>query len=157
MTDIERLHHSAYRCRDSEEMRSFYEHFLVLKLVNALTIATQPSKPRLLQTFYAMNDGSCLHFFEEPNTPFDFKAQRNFNLHIALQVNKKALLTMMEKGCSESIETRGIADHGFIQSIYFRDPNGYVLELSAPKSDKPLRNIDAAKLLIRVSLWDRLG
>ena len=31
------------------------------------------------------------------------------------------------------IETRGISDHGFIRSIYFRDPNDYVVELSARK------------------------
>ncbi|MGZ8259236.1 MAG: VOC family protein, partial [Caldimonas sp.] len=27
------------------------------------------------------------------------------------------------------IETRGVSNHGFIDSIYFRDPNGYVIEL----------------------------
>ena len=68
MTDIERLHHAAYRCRDSEETRTFYEDFLGLKLVNALTIATRSSEPDVLHTFYAMKDGSCLAFFEEPNT-----------------------------------------------------------------------------------------
>jgi catechol-2,3-dioxygenase len=31
------------------------------------------------------------------------------------------------------MRTRGISDHGFIDSIYFRDPNGYVIELTAKK------------------------
>ncbi|HAK52364.1 MAG TPA: VOC family protein [Gammaproteobacteria bacterium] len=148
MTDIERLHHAAYRCRDSEETRAFYEDFLGLKLVNALTIATQGSEADVLHTFYAMNDDSCLAFFEEPKADFDFKAQRDFDLHIALQVNKETLLSMMDKGRAEGIETRGIADHGFIESIYFRDPNGYVVELSAPKEDKPLRDIEAANKIL---------
>jgi catechol-2,3-dioxygenase len=26
---------------------------------------------------------------------------------------------------------RGPVDHGFVRSIYFRDPNGYVIELTA--------------------------
>jgi len=26
---------------------------------------------------------------------------------------------------------RGVSDHHFIRSIYFRDPNGYVIELAA--------------------------
>ena len=30
MTAIKKLHHSAYRCRDSEETRAFYEDFLGL-------------------------------------------------------------------------------------------------------------------------------
>jgi catechol-2,3-dioxygenase len=38
---------------------------------------------------------------------------------------------MFERGKAEGRETRGISDHGFIRSIYFRDPNGYVVELTA--------------------------
>jgi catechol-2,3-dioxygenase len=38
---------------------------------------------------------------------------------------------MRQKGIAAGIETRGISDHGFIRSIYFRDPNGYVIELTA--------------------------
>ena len=40
---------------------------------------------------------------------------------------------MFDKGKMNNIETRGISDHGFISSIYFRDPNGYVVELAAKK------------------------
>ena len=39
---------------------------------------------------------------------------------------------MFKKGNNSKIETRGIIDHGFIKSIYFRDPNGYVIELTYP-------------------------
>jgi catechol-2,3-dioxygenase len=38
---------------------------------------------------------------------------------------------MLAKGKAASVETRGVSDHGFIHSIYFRDPNGYVIELAA--------------------------
>jgi catechol-2,3-dioxygenase len=38
---------------------------------------------------------------------------------------------MLGKGQARGIESRGISDHGFIRSIYFRDPNGYVIELTA--------------------------
>ena len=47
---------------------------------------------------------------------------------------------MLEKGKREGVETRGISDHGFIDSIYFRDPNGYVIELTAKKSDSEENN-----------------
>ena len=40
---------------------------------------------------------------------------------------------MYDKGKMSNIETRGISDHGFISSVYFRDPNGYVVELAAKK------------------------
>ena len=42
---------------------------------------------------------------------------------------------IFEKGKTAEIETRGISDHGFISSIYFRDPNGYVVELTARKEN----------------------
>jgi hypothetical protein len=35
------------------------------------------------------------------------------------------------KGKAEGREVRGVSDHNFIRSIYFRDPNGYVIELTA--------------------------
>jgi catechol-2,3-dioxygenase len=38
---------------------------------------------------------------------------------------------MFAKGKAEGREVRGISDHKFIDSIYFRDPNGYVVELTA--------------------------
>lgn len=63
--------------------------------------------------------------------PFEFKAQHDFDLHIALEVDEAVLQPMMAKGRALDVETRGISDHGFIHSIYFRDPNGYVIELTA--------------------------
>jgi catechol-2,3-dioxygenase len=63
--------------------------------------------------------------------PFEFKAQHDYDLHIALEVDEKTLREMLAKGKAAGIETRGISDHGFIHSIYFRDPNGYVIELAA--------------------------
>ena len=69
---IKGLHHNAYRCRDSEETRGFYEDFLGLRLVSAFEI----DEGRGLHSFFEMDDGSCLAFFEVPGKPFD--------LHIAL-------------------------------------------------------------------------
>jgi catechol 2,3-dioxygenase-like lactoylglutathione lyase family enzyme len=131
------LHHNAYRCRDSEETRRFYEDFLGLPLVNAFRIGQTKSgrETSTLHSFYEMDDGSCLAFFEDPARPFDFKAQHDFDLHIALEVTPEDLHTMFAKGKAAGIETRGISDHGFIDSIYFRDPNGYVIELTAKRPD----------------------
>ena len=66
-----------------------------------------------------------------PDSPFEFKTQHDYDLHIALEVDPVTLQAMFEKGKAAGVETRGVADHGFIRSIYFRDPNGYVIELTA--------------------------
>jgi catechol 2,3-dioxygenase-like lactoylglutathione lyase family enzyme len=134
---IRGLHHSAYRCRDSEETRRFYEDFLGLPLVNAFEIKeTKSGRPtKTLHSFYGMDDGSCLAFFEAPDLPFEFKNQHDFDLHIAVEVSREDLDRMFEKGKKAGMETRGISDHQFIDSIYFRDPNGYVIELTAKRPD----------------------
>jgi catechol-2,3-dioxygenase len=75
--------------------------------------------------------------------PFEFKAQHDYDLHIALEVKPEDLDRMMAKGKAAGIETRGVSHHGFIDSIYFRDPNGYVIELTA-KRDNHEREMDPA-------------
>jgi catechol 2,3-dioxygenase-like lactoylglutathione lyase family enzyme len=133
---IKGLHHNAYRCRDSEETRKFYEDFLGLPLVHVLRIEETKSGRKtggagVLHSFFQLDDGSCLAFFEAPEMPFDFKDQHDFDLHIALEVEPAVLEAMFERGKQEGREVRGISDHKFIRSIYFRDPNGYVIELTA--------------------------
>lgn len=129
---IKGLHHNAYRCRDSEETRAFYEEFLGLPLVNAFEIGRTKTGREVaaLHSFFRMEDGSCLAFFEVPGSPFEFKQQHDFDLHIALEVDRPTQDAMLAKGKAEGREVRGPADHGFIRSIYFRDPNGYVIELA---------------------------
>ena len=134
---IRKLHHNAYRCRDSEQTRAFYEDFLGLPLVGTVEIGETKTgrATHVLHTFYRLDDGSHLAFFEAPDMPFEFKAQHDYDLHIALEVQHADLMAMFEKGKRAGIETRGISDHGFIDSIYFRDPNGYVIELTAKRED----------------------
>lgn len=124
---IKGLHHNAYRCRDSEETRGFYEDFLGLRFVSAFEI----DEGRGLHSFFEMDDGSCLAFFEVPGRPFDFKRQDTLDLHIALGVESDVFDDMLNKARAERIEVRGPVDHGFVRSIYMRDPNGYVVELTA--------------------------
>ena len=83
--------------------------------------------------------------------PFEWKAQHDFDLHIALEVEPPVLPEMMAKGKALGIETRGISDHGFVHSIYFPDPNGYVIELTCKREGHdaaldPTRNDARAKL-----------
>jgi catechol 2,3-dioxygenase-like lactoylglutathione lyase family enzyme len=132
---IRGLHHNAYRCRDSAETRAFYEDFLGLPLAGALAIGETKTgrATQALHTFFRLGDGSYLAFFEVPDMPFEFKAQHDFDLHIALEVGPESLQPMLAKGRARGIECRGPSDHGMIESIYFRDPNGYVIELCAKR------------------------
>jgi len=154
---IKGLHHNAYRCRDTEETRQFYEDFLELPLIEALKIGETKTgrEANVLHTFYQMDDGSCLAFFEAPNEPFEFKDQNDFDLHIALTVAQDKLEPMLAKGKAAGIESRGVADHGFVHSIYFRDPNGYVIELCAPQKSTAPEFFNPADARTNVTEWQQ--
>ena len=128
----QRLHHMAFRCRDSEETRRFYEEVIGLPLVGALPIEATATgrKVHVLHTFFALKDGSHLAFFEVPDSPFDFKPQHDFDLHVALEADEGDIDRAVAAAKARGIEVRGPSDHGFIRSTYFRDPNGYVVELT---------------------------
>jgi len=155
---IRKLHHSAYRCRDSEQTRRFYEDFLGLPLVQTLELSeTKTGRPtHTLHTFYRLDDGSHMAFFETSDLPFEFKEQPDFDLHIALEVDPDALPAMLTKGRALGIETRGPSNHGMIDSIYFRDPDGYVIELCA-KRDRHDAMMDPAtnEARARLDRWTR--
>jgi catechol-2,3-dioxygenase len=62
----------------------------------------------------------------------------------------------MAKGQALGMEVRGISDHHFIDSIYFRDPDGYVVELTCKRGNHDDAT-DAAKNEARAKLdrWQR--
>lgn len=127
-----RLHHMAFRCRDTEQTRAFYEDVIGLPLTAALPLAETKTgrKARVLHTFFALKDGSFIAFFEAPDQPFEFKPQHDFDLHLALESDAEEVERVKAAARRAGVEIRGPSDHGFITSHYFRDPNGYVVELA---------------------------
>jgi len=132
------LHHYAYRCRDAEETRAFYEDLLGLPLVHVIRAEDVPSTGEhcpYIHIFFEMTDGSCIAFFDlgddivadpSPNTP-------GWVNHIALRVDSIAALeAMRERLETAGVKVLGITDHHFVKSIYFFDPNGLRVEFTAP-------------------------
>jgi catechol 2,3-dioxygenase-like lactoylglutathione lyase family enzyme len=137
---IQSVNHVAYRCRDAEETRHFYEDVLGLRLSSALWLkASLTGRPvNLLHIFFEMGDNSFVAFFDVPDE-FDeamFPKRSDFDLHVAMNVaDLETLLAYKEKLTEAGYHVRGPSDHGFLRSIYTHDPNGYVVELTW-KTDK---------------------
>lgn len=129
---IQGLHHNAYRCRDAEQTRAFYEDFLGLPLACSLRREQTETgvKTPLLHIFFEMLDGSYLAFFDLPEVPFDFKDQEPSDLHIALEVDPGTLQALYDKGAAAGITPFGPVQLEVLKSIYFRDPNGYIVEFT---------------------------
>ena len=132
------LHHFAYRCRDAEETRAFYEDLLGLPLAHVIRAENVPSTGEYcpyVHIFFEMKDGSFIAFFDLGD---DVKADPSANTpgwvnHIALRVDSVAdLEAMRERLEGAGVEVLGVTDHHFVKSIYFFDPNGLRLEFTTP-------------------------
>ena len=133
---IQGLHHYAYRARDAEETRHFYEDVLGLPLYHIIQSDHVPSTGEYCpytHFFFRLHDGSYIAFFDlgddeaalpSPNTP----AWVN---HIAFSVPQLSDLTDMKARLeAHGVSVIGVTDHHVFKSIYFFDPNGVRLELS---------------------------
>ena len=139
---IKGLYHYSFPCRDGEETRAFYEDILGLPLVACMMADKVPStgeeKP-YAHFFFEMGDGSYIAFFDlgenemplpSPNTP-------GWVMHFAVELESvEAVEAMGERLKAAGVDVTPVVDHHFIKSIYFFDPNGLRLEVTA-RVDEP--------------------
>lgn len=138
-----RLHHNAYVTKDQEATRAFYEDLIGLPLVATWCEADElfGAERVYCHTFFGLADGSALAFFQfaeksdeelfgppMPETPFS---------HIALKVERDA-----QDGVAKRLADAGyiepatfVLEHGYCRSLYVRDPNGLLVELTADRPD----------------------
>ncbi len=156
---IRGLHHFAWKCRDCEETRHFYEDLLGLPLVHVIQSDHVPSTGEYcpyVHIFFQMRDGSYIAFFDLGD---DLQAAPSHNTptwvnHLALRVDSVAELQAAKARLQAAgVEVLGVTDHHIIQSIYFFDPNGIRLELTTPTVDASKMNALAMHAHQAVKDW----
>lgn len=129
------IHHSAYRCRDAEETRAFYEDRLGLPLAAVVQEETEPGTGAanpFVHLFFRLGDGNYLAFFDAPKTAGDFRPVHGFDRHVAFEAaDEAALIAWRDRLNADGVPCFGPLDHGFVKSVYFYDPNGLPLEITA--------------------------
>jgi catechol 2,3-dioxygenase-like lactoylglutathione lyase family enzyme len=160
MAEVKGIHHSAFRCRDAEETRGFYEDVLGLPLAAALAFEEEPGsgKPHpYVHIFFRMPDGNFIAFFDAPDsaTAKHFRPAHGFDRHIAFEAETVEAL----EAWKVRLEAKGVAcfgpiDHHFVKSIYMWDPNGLQVEITArtPGHDAILES-EAASARDVLSAW----
>ena len=159
---IQQLHHSAYRARDAEETRHFYEDILGLPLYHIIQSDHVPSTGEYCpytHIFFRLQDGSFIAFFDlgddqaaapSANTP----AWVN---HIAFRVNHvRELEDTMARLKAHGVDVIGVTDHHIFKSIYFFDPNGIRLELTAQLADEFQMLQESTTAHDRLKAWNAL-
>ena len=158
---IHGLHHYAYRCKDAEETRHFYEDILGLPLFHIIQSDYVPSTGEYCpytHIFFRMTDGSCIAFFDlgddvacqaSPNTP-------DWVNHIAFRVDSVADLEQIKARLeAHGVDVVGVTDHHIFKSIYFFDPNGIRLELSAQLASEMQMQEESQHAHGRLEEWTR--
>jgi len=133
-----RLHHTAYVSKDLEKTRAFYEDVIGLPLV-----ATWRESDELFgevrtycHCFFELEDGSALAFFqfvserdqalfgpELPSSPF---------VHVALNVDAATQAATQARIAAAGYREPDtyVLEHGYCRSLYVKDPNGMIVELT---------------------------
>ena len=156
---IQQLHHYAYKARDAEETRQFYEDILGLPLYHIIQSDYVPSTGEYCpytHFFFRLQDGSFIAFFDlgddvkaepSPNTPLWVN-------HIAFRVNTVQELENTKRRLeAHGVEVLGVTDHHIFKSIYFFDPNGIRLELAAQVAGAEQMARESQTAHARLAAW----
>ncbi len=133
---VKGVHHGAFRCRDAEQTRWFYEDVLGLETEGAVILDEVPgtgAQDPYLHIFFRMKNGEYIAFFDAPGSadPKWFERKDSFDMHWAFELeSEEALLAMQARINSFGVSALGPVDHDFVRSIYMYDPNGIQVEFT---------------------------
>lgn len=151
-----RLNHVAYPTFDTSETVRFYTEVLGFRLVDA--VQGQIGPHRFLHTFFAMESGEILAFFDVRGLAKPAAdAVPTWVRHLALSVDSaETLAAWQARLAAHDVKVSGPIDHdGIWSSIYFADPNGVTLELT--HQSRPLNDADAERAATLVAEWNARG
>lgn len=135
------LHHITLVCSDAQQTVDFYTRVLGQRLVKKTVNFDDPGSYHL----YFGNDkgdpGSAITFFEWRGAPKGYPGLGGTH-HFALRVaDDDSLLRWKRRLTDLGISVNGPYDRHYFRSIYFRDPDGALLEIA---TDGPGWTVDEA-------------
>lgn len=146
------VHHAARPTWKLKETVAFYRDVLGLELVHCVSARGwgKGYHPDFLHFFFDSGNGSTIAFFyylghRQPDHLHHRPEFDNDAHHTAWRVETKQEL----EDWRERLESRGVEimyqiEHEVVESIYFRDPNGYYLEIGRPlRAFVPIDRTDA--------------
>ena len=131
------VHHVTFVGSNREATIEFYQDFLGMPLVFEQPNLDVPDETHL---YFDPGDGRLITFFVRPTRDNDPtpNPQGIGNLHhIAFTVSRATYTQIAGRLQARNIWNTGPIDRGFMDSIYFRDPNGQLLEMACFKFTPP--------------------
>ena len=133
------LHHITLVTADAQRNVDFYTRVLGLRLVKTTVNFDDPSSYHLYYADATGTPGSVITFFEWPRAPRGRPGVGGTH-HVALRTSDRDALLRWKRRLSDlGVKVRGPYDRHYFTSIYFRDPDGTILEIA---TDGPGMHID---------------
>lgn len=148
------LHHVAFACRDPEATRHFYEDLFGFPLVH--TEVAPVGDGFMRHFFFALDDGSCIAFFDlhDAGEESGWSTDVNSGLGLPMWCNHLALRATAELQSAVEARVRAdggeplmVLDHGWCESHYYTDPNGILVELCRDAPGMPTDAEEARVLM----------
>ncbi|WP_292932957.1 VOC family protein [Noviherbaspirillum sp.] len=157
---VKKIHHVAYRCKDTKQTIEWYRKYLNMELVLAIAEDQVPSTGApdpYMHIFLDAGNGNILAFFELPNqAPMGRDANTPiWTQHLAMEVDTmEEMLEAKKRLEADGIEVIGPTDHTIFKSIYFFDPSGHRLELAVNTgTPEMMKKLDEVKWAM-IEEWD---
>src|SRR5438445_2616853 len=152
------VHHITLVGADRQTSIDFWEGLLGMPFVFEQPNLDRPSESHL---YFDPGDGRLITVFtnddrvpDPERTPTDIGCAH----HLAFAVSQATFAQAVERLDERGIKHSGVKDRGFMDSIYFNDPFGLLIELAAYRFEPPAGHTHAEVLLtahrIRVQRGD---
>jgi catechol 2,3-dioxygenase-like lactoylglutathione lyase family enzyme len=131
------LHHVTIVGADRQTSIDFWEGLLGMPFVFEQPNLDKRSENHL---YFDPGDGHLITVFtDEDRKPDPARTPTDIGCvhHVAFSVSRATFLQAIERLDERGIEHTGIKDRGFMDSIYFEDPLGLLIELASYKFDPP--------------------
>ena len=134
---VQGVHHITFVGSNRQATIDFYTGVLGMPFVFEQPSLDVPEETHL---YFDPGDGRLLTFFVRPTRQNDPEPNPEGigNLHhLALTVSRATYTQIAHRLEERGIKNTGPIDRGFMDSIYFRDPNGQLLEIACFKFEPP--------------------
>jgi len=141
------IHHITLMGADRQTSIDFWEGLLGMPFV-----FEQPNLDRASEShlYFDPGDGRLITIFTDETRkpdPARTSTEPGSVHHLAINVSKATFSQAVERLDERSIKHSGIKDRGFMDSIYFTDPLGFLIELAAYRFEPPAGSSHAEVLL----------
>jgi catechol 2,3-dioxygenase-like lactoylglutathione lyase family enzyme len=152
------VHHITIVGADRQTSIDFWEGVLGMPFVFEQPNLDNPAESHL---YFDPGDGRLITIFTDEDREVDpSRTSRDPGCvhHVALSISHATFAQTVERLDERGIEHSGVKDRGFMDSIYFKDPLGLLIELASYRFEPPAGHTHADVLLeahrIRVDRGD---